>query len=177
MRIGRNWSIAETFRREHQMAAKFMKKHDFNEGVTALLIEKRDAKWDPASLEDIYTEDKISEPFFEVADDPPKLELLNDKNYREYEHNFGVPTEKEVEDLVAEGIHDERKLFEHFMAKTRAKQGVREVGSEIIKRKTVPGEGSVRRQCVDLVVQLNKVSLVACVDKRNRCMICDDNQV
>ncbi|KAK0651832.1 3-hydroxyisobutyryl-CoA hydrolase-like protein [Cercophora newfieldiana] len=137
MRIGRNWSIAETFRREHQIAAKFMKKHDFNEGVTALLIEKRPAKWDPESLEDIYAEDKISEPYFNVENDPPKLELLSNKNYRKYEHNFGVPTEKDVEEKIAEGTWNKGKLVELFLDKTRAKQGAREVVEEIIARKTV----------------------------------------
>lgn len=145
MRIGQNWSISETFRREHQMAAKFMKKHDFNEGVTALLIEKRPAKWDPASLEDIYAEDRISEPYFTVENDPPKLELLNEKNYKEYEHNFGVPSEKDIEKKVAEGLSTREKLLEHFMFTTNGKQGVREVVEEVIERKTTVGPEEVLR--------------------------------
>jgi len=143
MRIGRNWSISETFKREHQIAAKFMKKHDFNEGVTALLVEKRPAKWEPESLEDIFTEDNISEPFFKVEDDPPALELLTDINYREYRFHFEVPTENEVEAKVAQGGMTRRKLVEEFLHRSRAKQGVREVVEEIISRKTAVGEDGV----------------------------------
>jgi 3-hydroxyisobutyryl-CoA hydrolase len=40
MRLGKSWSISETFQREYQMAAKFMRHPDFTEGVSALLIQK-----------------------------------------------------------------------------------------------------------------------------------------
>lgn len=40
LREGKNWNITETFQREFFMAARFMEKPDFVEGVTALLIEK-----------------------------------------------------------------------------------------------------------------------------------------
>jgi 3-hydroxyisobutyryl-CoA hydrolase len=136
MRIGREWSIKTTFQREHQMAAKFMKKHDFTEGVTARLIERREPKWQPASLEDILPEEDISGPYFEVESEPAELELLTKVDYKEYKYNFGVPAEADVEKMVSHGVWTKRKITEYYLEKTQAKQGVRDVIEEILGRKT-----------------------------------------
>lgn len=134
MRLGRSWSIAETFRREHQIAAKFMRHPDFVEGVDALLIRK-DGKpqWKPASLEDISPKDQISRPFL-LMDDVP-FALLNSRDYSEYPYNFGIPNEQEVEALVNSGLRS-WAVIKHFNEKTQGKQGVEEVVHEMVKRLT-----------------------------------------
>ncbi|KAL2025075.1 hypothetical protein VTK56DRAFT_77 [Thermocarpiscus australiensis] len=142
MRIGAKWTIRDTFVREHGMASKFMAHHDFTEGVTALLIEKRPARWQPATLEDIPPEQSASmtEDFFLIDHARPKLQLLTDGDYHEYPFdNFGVPTEKEVEEKVMLGVMTRPQIVEEFVKERRQKQGVREVVEEILARKTTGG--------------------------------------
>jgi 3-hydroxyisobutyryl-CoA hydrolase len=140
MRIGAKWNIRDTFVREHAIASKFMAGHDFTEGVSALLIEKRPAKWSPAaSLEDIAPEDsaKLTNDFFLVPKDQRQaLRLLTDANYDEYPYAFGVPTEKQVEDKVVRGTMSREQIVDEFVRERGLKQGVREVVEEILARKT-----------------------------------------
>ncbi|KAK0739759.1 ClpP/crotonase-like domain-containing protein [Apiosordaria backusii] len=144
MRIGGKWNIASAFKREFGMASKFMGYPDFNEGVTARLVEKRKPKWRPASLEEFASEDRrqLVDSFFLEDGKTKKLELLNDETYSEYPFkNFGVPTEKEVEDKIAEGkVKSKGEVVEYFVREKRQKQGVKEVVSEILSRKTQEGE-------------------------------------
>ena len=143
MQRGRQWGIADTFKREHQIAAKFMRHPDFTEGVDALLIRKtEDPKWQPASLDDIRAEDDITRPFFEISRDVAPLELLTDGDYAQYPwRRFGIPTEQEVARLAKEKSYTRNQIVNAFAAQRNGKQGVREVVSEIVARKTevVPG--------------------------------------
>ncbi|KAK0635218.1 ClpP/crotonase-like domain-containing protein [Bombardia bombarda] len=135
MRIGGSWSIANTFIREHQIADKFMKSHDFTEGVTALLIEKRAPKWEPESL-DAVGMDNIAEPFFAVSKEDKPVELLTDADYYSYPYKgCGLPTEKDVEEQVMLGVMTRGEVLRHFVKGTRGKQGVQEVVKEILDRK------------------------------------------
>lgn len=142
MRIGRNWNIHETFRREYTIAAKFMKHPDFTEGVTARLIEKRDPKWQPTTLDDISAQDsdKLTEGFFLVDEEDKKFQLTTDKTYAEYKFGsrFGVPTEKDVELQVRLGTMTRAQILTHFLVARGYKQGVKEVVTEILERKTRP---------------------------------------
>lgn len=148
MRLGRTWSISETFRREHQMAAKFMKHPDFTEGVSALLIRKpadgqprTPPKWQTAPLEDIKPEDNIVDPFFEV-DGRQRLNLLSTVDYSRYPHaKFSLPTETEVEQFVRKGEKSPRGVVNYFVELRNGKQGVKEVVEEILRRKTVTEAG------------------------------------
>ncbi|KAK4238718.1 ClpP/crotonase-like domain-containing protein [Achaetomium macrosporum] len=142
MRIGAKWNIHDTFVREHAMASKFMASHDFTEGVTALLLEKRPAKWQPASLEDIKLEDsnKMTEEFFLLPKNKPRLNLLTKANYDEYPYaEFGVPTEEQVEKKVMLGTMTRSQILEEFVKERNQKQGVKEVVEEILARKTTGG--------------------------------------
>jgi len=137
MRIAAQWTIAEAFAREHQMAAKFMRHPDFTEGVSALLIRKTKPTWQPASLEDIQPTDAVSEPFFAPDETLGPLRLLNQRDYAAYPHaEFGLPTEQDVQALVNKGPRSQRDVVRHFMTLTKAKQGVKEVVEEIVARKT-----------------------------------------
>ncbi|KAL2167152.1 hypothetical protein VTG60DRAFT_1642 [Thermothelomyces hinnuleus] len=148
MRIGAKWSIRDTFIREHAIASKFMASHDFTEGVTALLIDKRPARWEPASLEDIPPEEsaKLTEDFFLMPRNQPKLQLLTEANYDEYPYSeFGVPTEEQVEKKVMLGTMTRAQIVDTFVKERNHKQGVKEVVEEILARKTTGGPKAVAK--------------------------------
>jgi len=146
MRLGKTWDIAQTFKREHQMAAKFMKSHDFNEGVTALLVDKEKngpAKWQPASLDEIAPGANISEDYFKNDPELPLLELLNDRSYEQYPYNkFGLPNDHDVKEAVERGNFTKEKLIDHFIETKRGKQGVREAVTDVLNRKAKANKGS-----------------------------------
>ncbi|KAK0128480.1 hypothetical protein ONS95_000452 [Cadophora gregata] len=137
MQLGRRWSIIETFRREHQMAGKFMRHPDFTEGVSALLIRKDNKPvWQPASLEDVKPEDNIAEPFFEVEGAEP-IGLLNARDFREYPHReLGLPQDAEVEEVVRKTLASRKAIVNQFVKARKGKQGVKEIVEEVLLRKT-----------------------------------------
>ncbi|KAF3770941.1 ClpP/crotonase [Cryphonectria parasitica EP155] len=139
------WSIADTFKREHQIAAKFMRHPDFVEGVSAQLIRKdRKPVWQPASLEDIREEDKIAEPFFEITPQVAPLQLLTREDYPEYPwRRFGLPTEDEVKQVVKSKNYTANQVCNAFAAQRNGKQGIREVVAEIVARNTRTKEKSM----------------------------------
>jgi 3-hydroxyisobutyryl-CoA hydrolase len=142
MQLGRNWSISETFQREHQIAGKFMRHPDFTEGVHALLIRK-DGKpeWKPASLNDVKPGDNIADPFFEV-EGAERLQLLSKADYTDYPHQrFGIPRENEIENLVRKGGKTSKEVVDHFVKERKGKQGVKEVVAEVMSRKSKGQDG------------------------------------
>jgi 3-hydroxyisobutyryl-CoA hydrolase len=135
MRVGGEWDIAETFKREHQIATKFMQHHDFTEGVSALLIRKDEPRWEPKSLEAIGGTN-VAKPFFEY-DSSNELQLFTDSTFKEYPHQeLGVPTEKEIEKVLSKGIYTQEELANKIVASRNGRQGISEVVAEIISRKT-----------------------------------------
>ncbi|RWA07152.1 hypothetical protein EKO27_g7951 [Xylaria grammica] len=145
MRVGRDWSISETFQREHQIAAQFMRHPDFTEGVSVRLSRERlgsTPKWQPASLEAVTPEDKIEVPFFQVAEDVPRLKLLTTRDYDQYPYrSLGVPTEEEVKKVVQEGTKTPHEVIRHFIEKKNGRQGISTVVEEILDRKTTTEVG------------------------------------
>ncbi|EFX03685.1 crotonase [Grosmannia clavigera kw1407] len=142
MRVGGAWSIAETFRREHQIASRFMRHPDFVEGVEALLVRKDGSRpqWQPNTLAVVSDADNITEPFFappSAADNYTPLPLLNDRDFRDYPHRrLGLPSEADVETLARDGSLSPREIVNYLVGRSRAKQGVKEVVEEIVARKT-----------------------------------------
>ncbi|KAG5974116.1 hypothetical protein E4U58_003575 [Claviceps cyperi] len=137
MRLGGDWDIAETFKREHQIASKFMQHPDFTEGVTALLVRKTAPKWQFESLDGVPASENITQPFFEYNEEK-QLQLFTDRTFSEYpHHNYGVPTEKEVKAVVKEDSLTRGKIFRTIVASRNGRQGVAEVVNEILRRKTV----------------------------------------
>ena len=137
LRLGKNWSIAQTFFREHQLAAKFMRHPDFKEGVSALLIRKDGTpQWQPKSLEDVGDGGAIADPFFEI-DESQGIELLNKDDYTEYPHRkYGLPSEQEIYEFL-EGNRKMKKasVVEHFVQQRHGKQGVKESVEEVLNRR------------------------------------------
>ncbi|RDL39438.1 3-hydroxyisobutyryl-CoA hydrolase, mitochondrial [Venustampulla echinocandica] len=141
MKLGKTWSIAETFQREHQIAAKFMRHPDFTEGVSALLIRK-DGKpqWTPSTLEEVGKDPKLVDSFFEV-EGQQRLQLLSDGDYKEYPHHFGLPSESHVEAVVKRGGKSVKEVIDYFVREKRGKQGVKEVVSDVLQRRTETQNG------------------------------------
>jgi 3-hydroxyisobutyryl-CoA hydrolase len=142
MQLGRSWSISETFQREHQIATKFMAHSDFTEGVHALLIRK-DGKprWQPATLEDVKPADNIADPFFQVEGEQ-RLALLTKGDFMAYPwQRFGIPQETDVETVWMRGGQSTKRVVDIFVEERHGKQGVKEVVSEILKRKARKVDG------------------------------------
>lgn len=140
MRIGGDWDIAETFKKEHKIATQFMKHPDFTEGVSALLIRKEKPKWSPESLEAIPASENVAKPFFDF-DASQDLELLTDRTYSEYPFaSLGVPTEKEIQEVAESKPYTPKELEAVVVASRKGRQGISEIVREIIGRKTEVNE-------------------------------------
>ncbi|KAL8340577.1 hypothetical protein RB601_006596 [Gaeumannomyces tritici] len=144
MRMAEGWSIRKVFEREHLLAAKFMASPDFTEGVTAKLINKpaTQPKWKPATLDEIKDSDVrafLRQPEPEATPEP--IKFLTDLDFYQYPHReLGLPREKDVHDLLKDSIpRSQHDIIKHFVDKTKAKLGVKEVVSEIVYRKTQKG--------------------------------------
>lgn len=140
MREGGRWTIAETFQREHRMAARFMAHPDFVEGVSARLIRKpaERPQWRPENFEDVSPQ--TVDAFFDFPDGGERLQLLNagpGADYQTYPHRWiGLPLERDVEMQVRKTKSTREDVLKYFMQENRGKQGVQEKVSEILERKT-----------------------------------------
>ncbi|PGG96426.1 3-hydroxyisobutyryl-CoA hydrolase [Blastomyces parvus] len=136
LRIGRTWSIAETFQREEKIAQKFMAHPDFVEGVTARLVNKPPTQpaWKPATLEEVT--DEAVHNFFRIETGDTRMPLLNaDADYMEYPHRrFALPSEKEILEF-ARNHEEPDKAVNEFVSQRGHKDGVREKYLEVVKRK------------------------------------------
>jgi len=159
MRTSRNWSIAETFQKEHAMAIEFMKNSDFTEGVTALLVRKDAPKWSIPTLEDVASHGGagVTDRFFnfQKVKQQDRLQLLSDGNYHEYPHTeyVGVPTEEEVKEAVLTDPKQTRDDVARRVVESRkGRLGIDVVVREILERKTRVG----RQEGQDLITWVEK---------------------
>jgi len=133
MCIGRNWSIAETFQREYDIASHFMAHPDFVEGVTSRLIERKKERpnWQPNTLEQVKRREV--DAFFASAADGTRLPLISEVDYREYPHAWiGLPREEEI--LREAGGKKKEDVVAILLEKYEGKQGVREKIAEVFDR-------------------------------------------
>jgi 3-hydroxyisobutyryl-CoA hydrolase len=135
---GARWSIAETFRKEHGIASKFMEHADFVEGVSALLIDKpkRKPTWTPASFVDVS--DKDVDAFFT---NKTEFELLDQEagstgqDYTSYPHaRFALPTDQAVEACWKSGMRH-KQILQKLTRDYNGKQGVKEKVEDILSRR------------------------------------------
>jgi 3-hydroxyisobutyryl-CoA hydrolase len=145
LRLGRDWSIAETFQREFLIASRFMSHPDFVEGVSAALAkkgERRDPVWNPPTLAE--TPETVVDEFFMASEGTKKLELLKPgaQDYLEYPHAmFGLPSEAYIQHVVQRGRRMTPKEFVNaVVAKYEGKAGVREKVWDVLNRKTQKDE-------------------------------------
>ncbi|KAJ5620209.1 3-hydroxyisobutyryl-CoA hydrolase [Penicillium lagena] len=140
LRLGKTWSITETFQREHSIAANFMRHPDFVEGVKARLMSKpaRQAQWQPATLKEVSQE--AVDAFFSIPEGETRLPLLSEGDYNRYPHErFGLPSEAEIEKFVrADGV-SQKKTVQEFVQRYNQKEGVREKVTEVLARRTAQG--------------------------------------
>ncbi|KAF2796042.1 3-hydroxyisobutyryl-CoA hydrolase mitochondrial precursor [Melanomma pulvis-pyrius CBS 109.77] len=130
MHVGRNWSIAETFQREYDIAAHFMAHPDFVEGVTARLIERRKERpnWQPRFSSEVTPQD--IQPFFTRRSELP---LISTGDYKEYPHAWiGLPREEEI--LIEAAGGKREAVVETLLERYEGKQGVREKVAEVLER-------------------------------------------
>ncbi|KAF1970632.1 ClpP/crotonase [Bimuria novae-zelandiae CBS 107.79] len=133
MRIGRTWSIAETFQKEHDIATHFMAHPDFVEGVTARLIERKKERpnWQPNTLNDVKMADVHR--FFARDPSKPGLSLLSSTDYEEYPHAWiGLPRDEEIWSEASSKAPQE--VVVTLLEKYNGKQGVREKVAEALER-------------------------------------------
>lgn len=133
MRIGREWTIAQTFQKEYEIASTFMAHPDFVEGVTAKLIERKKERpnWQPNTLADVKKRDVSA--FFTGKDNGEKLPLITDADYKEYPHAWiGLPREEEILREMSGKKADD--ALASLLEKYEGKQGVREKVAEVRAR-------------------------------------------
>ncbi|EEP80172.1 conserved hypothetical protein [Uncinocarpus reesii 1704] len=156
LRVGREWSIAETFQREEKIAGHFMEHPDFVEGVSARLINRppTEPNWKPATLEEVTTQDV--DEFFRIPQGEQRLSLLNpEADYTEYPHaRFALPSEAEIEKFVRENSTSKTQIVKAFEAKWREKEGVRAKVTEVLNRKTKSTDKG--RQWIDGVEEIQE---------------------
>ncbi|KAK5791383.1 hypothetical protein VI817_006692 [Penicillium citrinum] len=137
MRLGKKWSISETFQREHQVAANFMRHPDFVEGVKARLMSKppRQAEWQPATLAEVSND--TVESFFAIPEGESRLQLLSEGDYTSYPHEqLALPSENEIEKFVRNHGTSAPQVISEFAQRWNQKEGVREKVSEVLSRRT-----------------------------------------
>ncbi|KAK8189288.1 mitochondrial 37S ribosomal protein mS47 [Phyllosticta capitalensis] len=138
LRHSQRWTIAETFKREHYIASRFMEHPDFIEGVTARLVTKSKERpsWQPAQVSELVEED-----VGKFLDFPqrPELTLLNDtaEDYAEYPHAWlGLPREKEI--LEERKKHEtDQQCARAILARHNHKFGVKEKVQEALERRAI----------------------------------------
>lgn len=137
LRLGKKWSISETFQREHEIAANFMRHPDFVEGVKARLMSKppRQAQWQPATLQEVSQE--AVDAFFTIPEGETRLPLLSEQDYNSYPHQrFALPTESEIETFVRAHGQSEKQVIKEFVNRWGQKEGVQEKVTEVLSRRT-----------------------------------------
>jgi len=136
MHVAKEWNIAETFQKEHDIATAFMHHPDFIEGVTARLIERKKTRpnWTPNTLEEV-TDEEVARFFQRGKDVLPLLESGAKAAYKEYPHkNLALPTEKEILDVWKGGNVMSEEIVQHFLKERGGKVGVREKVGEVLER-------------------------------------------
>jgi 3-hydroxyisobutyryl-CoA hydrolase len=133
MRIGREWSIAQAFQREYDIASRFMAHPDFVEGVTARLIERKKERpnWQP-NTHDQVSNDEVRE-FLRHRTALPLINSGADSNYQEYPHKWiGLPSEGDI--IKAAAGRQARDVIAALPEHFQNKQGVREKVAEVMER-------------------------------------------
>ena len=149
--LGAQWSISESFQREHILAGAFMRHPDFNAGVTARLIDKppKDPEWTPASVSSV--QDADIEAMFRPPPKSQRLELLGPTDgrwdYKTYPHHFGLPREEDIAEVVRQRGWTQRALVKRFekdaLARSGFAGGVKEKVQDVVARTCNRGDGDV----------------------------------
>lgn len=138
MRLGKSWSIDETFQREYALASAFMSHPDFTEGVSARLLRKpaETPSWRPASLHEVSN--ASIEDMFQPQEGQARLDLIvgdsRTSGYREYPHTSGLPRESDIQALVRQGGQTQASVLQRFLRAKKQQLGVQEKVTEVLSR-------------------------------------------
>jgi 3-hydroxyisobutyryl-CoA hydrolase len=142
LRLGQNRTFADCFRLEYHLVQRVLKHHDFSEGVQALLVDKRKfAHWNPATLQDISTEQVIQEYF--KAPTEHELVLPSDAVHP-MNRRYGLPTDQVIHKTIQEGRlagnvtkpWKRDDLVEYFVQQWEGKRWTREKVTMTLDTKT-----------------------------------------
>ena len=146
LELGRGWSIDQAFIREASLAAKFMAHPDFNEGVSAKLIDKpaRTPNWEPRDLESV-TVDAVETMLTQERDVLLVGGDRKDVAFREYPFQLGLPSEVEVRSQIQQVNYETRDdVVQAFLDKKSHKQGVAQKVQDILDRCATAKDGLVQ---------------------------------
>ncbi|RIA84752.1 ClpP/crotonase-like domain-containing protein [Glomus cerebriforme] len=147
LRKGKHMVITDCFKMEYKLVQRFLEKSDFIEGVTALLVDKREPQWNPSKLGDIS--DNEIEKFYFESSEKHHLNLLNKRSFENYPYSrFALPTEEEIRRVVTGETPDagsvsmtQQEIVDYFLKDRKGKIGVREKVLEVLNRKTAQIDG------------------------------------
>ncbi|ANB14081.1 Ehd3p [Sugiyamaella lignohabitans] len=145
IRRGASMDIRTTLNEEFFLSEQFSHSPDFVEGVTALLIEKRKANWNPPTVDQVTSD--VVNSFFEHRSDstsPSGIKFFTEDSYSEYPHQFGLPSTAQVQAFVT-GESSTRdfkatreEIVSHFVDATNGKYGVEQKVNAILDANTKP---------------------------------------
>lgn len=149
LQLGKNWSINDTFVREHWIASKFMEHADFVEGVSARLLSKppKQPTWNPDTLKGVR--DKDIDSFFDLpANEDEHLKLLepHDKSaienhdYKDYPHAWiALPREEDIQEYEKGRKEGDRSAKKEFEERWESKEGVEDKVTDVLARMRMAG--------------------------------------
>ncbi|ORX45076.1 ClpP/crotonase [Hesseltinella vesiculosa] len=143
VRSGATLTIGQCFKMEFHLVQKFLKDHDFKEGVYNVLVHRgKQATWEPATLDEV-DDQKIKADYFN-APSSLTLSLLNNSDYKQYPHRkYMLPTEEEIKQVVtgeAPNVGNyalsKQEVLDYVVRERNGKQGVKQKVLEVLERKT-----------------------------------------
>ncbi|KAJ1845586.1 3-hydroxyisobutyryl-CoA hydrolase, partial [Coemansia sp. RSA 2703] len=144
LRNGLRLNIQQALGLELRLAEKRLGSKDMHEGIDAALISKTGKPaWDPATLESVDMRE-LHKEYFESPCKSEPIEFIDQEvAFEQYPHNFGLPTEREIMNLVT-GINPQagnfglkREEVIAFFEREQAKKiGVAAKVDWVLKRKT-----------------------------------------
>ncbi|KAG2232708.1 ClpP/crotonase-like domain-containing protein [Thamnidium elegans] len=143
LRNGATLSLAQCFKMEYHLVQKFLQAHDFKEGVTATLVTKQKPNWQPNSLDKV-DDIKIKQQYFD-SPSPQRLELLSNRDYKNYPHRkYMLPSEEDIKRVVTGEAADvgnyalnRQQVIDHLVRERQGKQGLKQKVEEVLERKTI----------------------------------------
>ena len=138
LRLAQGWTIEETFRREHVIAARFMRHPDFVNGVKSKLIDKPAStpRWTPPQPEQVT--DSMVDEFFEAPKGLPGLVLLDEgsrEDYSEYPHAWtALPSEARIKAMLK--AEPPQKVVDELAGGTGKRSGVEKKVLDVCARMT-----------------------------------------
>lgn len=133
-------TFSDCFRLEYHLVQRVLAHPDFYEGVTALLVDKRDPVWSPASLKDIPIDTILQQYYFITS---PKDLLLQTEAAQPVNRKYGLPTEDMIRKLIngedsssGSGKWKTEEVVTWFEKEWQKKKWVKEKVAQVLQRKT-----------------------------------------